>query len=175
MSGIGDVGGSSSCHSQLLTWLDGRNGSSFGSISWSGGTLDFTVSVGVGANGLRGMLPTHGPAGALLTGLTRNGNPIAYGTRTIKGIEYAFFPAGGGSYEASYGADSTPPVISSVAATSADGSATITWTTNEAADSKVDYGTAPGSLTQSATSGALVTAPASCSMGSRRERRSTSG
>jgi len=27
---------------QMLTWLDGRNGSSFGSIAWSGGTLNFT-------------------------------------------------------------------------------------------------------------------------------------
>ena len=42
---------------QLLQWLDGRNGSSFGSITWSGDTLHFTVAVGAGANGLRGHAP----------------------------------------------------------------------------------------------------------------------
>ena len=31
---------------QLLTWLDGRNSSSFGSISWSGNTLSFNVNAG---------------------------------------------------------------------------------------------------------------------------------
>ena len=28
---------------QMLTWLDGRNGSSFSAIAWSGNTLSFTV------------------------------------------------------------------------------------------------------------------------------------
>ena len=42
---------------QMLDWLDGRNGSSFGSLSWSGNTLSFTIDVGAGANGLRAMVP----------------------------------------------------------------------------------------------------------------------
>ena len=33
---------------QLLTWLDGRNGSSFGDLAWSNGVMSFSVSVGVG-------------------------------------------------------------------------------------------------------------------------------
>ena len=48
---------------QLLTWTDGRNGSSFSGISWSGSTLSFTVGIGVGATGLTAMLPTTGPGG----------------------------------------------------------------------------------------------------------------
>ena len=48
---------------QMLTWLDGRNASSFSGISWSGNTLTFTVNVGAGANGLTAMLPTAGPGG----------------------------------------------------------------------------------------------------------------
>jgi len=36
--------------------------------------------------------------------------------------------------------DTTPPVVSSVAADSTSTAATITWTTNELADSKVEYG-----------------------------------
>jgi hypothetical protein len=56
--------------------------------------------------------------------------------------------------------DATPPGLSAVAATPGSGgtTATITWTTTEAATSRVDYGTAPASLTLSATNGALVTA-----------------
>ena len=55
--------------------------------------------------------------------------------------------------------DTTPPVISAVSAAPGTGgtTATITWTTNEPATSRVDYGTAPDALTQNATNGALVT------------------
>ncbi len=54
--------------------------------------------------------------------------------------------------------DTTPPVISSVAATSVTSSgAVITWTTDEAADSEVDYGTAPGTYTDTASDATLVT------------------
>ena len=58
---------------QMLTWLDGRNGSSFGSIGWNGNTLTFTIAVGAGANGLRAMVPTSAAVGAL-TGITRDGD-----------------------------------------------------------------------------------------------------
>ncbi len=44
--------------------------------------------------------------------------------------------------------DQTPPVISSIdAAPNANGTATITWSTNELSDSRVDYGTSPSALT----------------------------
>ena len=39
---------------QLLEWLDGRNGSSFGAISWSGSTLAFTVALAPGRATCRG-------------------------------------------------------------------------------------------------------------------------
>ena len=38
---------------QMLTWLDGRNGSSFGSMRWSNNALSFRVTAGNGATGLR--------------------------------------------------------------------------------------------------------------------------
>ena len=47
---------------QMLAWLDGRNGSSYSELAWNANTLTFTVNVGTGANGLTGMVPTHGPA-----------------------------------------------------------------------------------------------------------------
>ena len=58
----------------------------------------------------------------------------------------------------SSGLDTTPPAISAVTATpGAGGTATITWTTDEAANSQVDYGTNSGSLTLTASSASLVT------------------
>jgi hypothetical protein len=143
---------------QMLTWLDGRNGSSFGSIAYAGDVLSFRVSVGAGATALRGMVPaTFG--GKAITGMTRNGSPITYTRETIKGVEYAFFPATSGDYTASYAPDTAPPAISAVTAVAAaDGTATVTWTTDEASDSRVDYGTSPTALTQNASDAAAVTA-----------------
>ena len=60
--------------------------------------------------------------------------------------------------DCSAGPDITPPVISAVVATP-DGSglsATVTWTTDEPANSLVEYGTSPGSLTSSESDGAFV-------------------
>ena len=53
--------------------------------------------------------------------------------------------------------DVTPPTISSVTATPGGGAtAVIGWNTDELANSRVDYGTSPGSLTLSASSASLV-------------------
>ena len=41
---------------QMLTWVDGRNGSSFGNLSWSGQTMSFSIAVG------QRRLPAHGHA-----------------------------------------------------------------------------------------------------------------
>jgi hypothetical protein len=92
---------------QMLTWLDGRNTSSFQGLSFSGGRLSFSVAQGAGATGLQGMLPASGPTGPLQA-LSRNGQPVAFATQTIKGITYATFPADAGAYVATYPA---PPVV----------------------------------------------------------------
>ena len=141
----------------MLTWLDGRNNSSFGSITWNANKLAFTIDHAVGANGLRAMVPTASAVG-LLTGVKRNGAAIAATTRTIKGREYAFFDAAPGSYEATYAVDDTAPAISNVAhSVSGDGTATITWDTNEPADSRVDFGTEPNSLTATVSKSTVLT------------------
>ncbi len=141
---------------QLLTWTDGRNASSFGSIGWNGNTLSFTISVGAGATGLRAMVPTSTPVGAL-TGITRDGTPITFTEQPVKGVEYAFFAANAGAYEATYAVDTTAPLVTDVAANAdGDGTATITWTTNEPATSRVDYGASPG-LGQTRTAPGMVT------------------
>jgi len=54
--------------------------------------------------------------------------------------------------------DVTPPTISAVTATpNSDGSAVVTWTTNEASDSRVDYGTTDATLGSNVTDATLVT------------------
>ena len=141
---------------QMLDWLDGRNSSSFGSISWSGNTLAFTVSVGAGANGLQAVVPATSTVGPI-TGITRNGSPVSYTTQTLKGVSYAMFGAAAGSYQVVYSVDSVPPAISALTAAPADTTATVTWTTNETATSRVDYGTSSGSLTSTASSAGLTT------------------
>ncbi|MBL7743632.1 MAG: DUF4082 domain-containing protein [Chitinophagaceae bacterium] len=92
---------------QMLTWLDGRNNSSFGSIAWVGNVLNFTITAASGSNNLRAMLPVNAGSG-ILTQISRAGSPISYTTATIKGIEYAFFDASiTGNYSATYGPTTT--------------------------------------------------------------------
>ena len=86
---------------QMLTWLDGRNGSSFQELKWNGHDLEFTVSVGAGGNGIRAMLPMRSGAGTV-DGIWFDDEPVAYVKRTVTGLEYAEFPAPPGRYKANY-------------------------------------------------------------------------
>ena len=141
---------------QMLNWLDGRNGSSFQSMTWNGSQLAFTVAVGAGANGLQTLVPNTFN-GSPISGITLNGTGVAYTVQPIKGVDYAVFTAQAGPYQVNYGADVAPPTISAIASSASTNSATITWTTNEASDSRVDYGTNSASLTSSSSNSALVT------------------
>jgi phosphodiesterase/alkaline phosphatase D-like protein len=103
------------------------------------------------------MVPMDAAPGRL-TGITRSGSPINFSTQTVKGVDYAFFPAQAGTYQVAYSVDTTPPAISNVVASpQPGGTATISWTTDEASNSRVDYGTSPGSLNLSVSDGATVT------------------
>lgn len=126
--------------SQMLDWLDGRNGSSFSNIAYTGGNLTFSVVTNSKARGLQGMLPKQGASGPL-SRITRDGQPVAHNTRTVKGMEYEVFDAAAGSYAATYATDTLAPDISAVSAVAdAEGRATVKWTTDEPATSSVDYG-----------------------------------
>jgi flagellar hook capping protein FlgD len=93
---------------QLLTWLDGRNSSTFEAVEFgTDGKLRFTVVPGAGANGLQAMIPIQGRSGEL-SALKRDGQPVGYDTQTIKGVEYAILPDAGGDYVASYPAPTAP-------------------------------------------------------------------
>lgn len=122
---------------QLLTWLDGRNGSAFESVAWSGSTLTFTIAPGSGATGLVAMVPYNSNSG-LLQQITANGTAVNYTTETIKGISYAVFPASSGTYVASYFHDAIPPTVLSTnpanGTTSVSAGASINATFSEAMD-----------------------------------------
>jgi hypothetical protein len=86
---------------QLLTWLDGRNSSSFGNPTWNGTQLSFSIAVGAGANNLYAMAPNQTPGGNL-SSLTINGTPVAFTVETIKGRSYAVFRATNGNAVLTY-------------------------------------------------------------------------
>jgi len=112
---------------QMLTWLDGRNGSSFKNLAWSGNALSFSVDIGAGARNLTVMLPTASAAG-LLSSIKLGGNAVSYRTDTIKGLEYAIFTADVGTYTATYGTSSgTAGTLSALATQKDAGAATGTW------------------------------------------------
>ena len=116
------------------------------------------MTAAAGATGLRGMVPATFGGKTLQTDDPRR-RAVTFTRETIKGVEYAFFAAANGAYTASYGADTSAPAITARAVTpAANGTATITWTTDEASDSRVDYGTSAASLTLNRTDGARVTA-----------------
>jgi hypothetical protein len=86
---------------QMLRWLDGRNGSSFGSLTWSGNVLGFNVTVASTARNIRAMLPTQ--VGAVsLASIAQGATTVPFTTQTIKGVSYAFFAVSTGAYQATY-------------------------------------------------------------------------
>jgi hypothetical protein len=118
---------------QLLTWLDGRDNSSFDNIDFSSGALTFSITKDAGANGLQAMLPVHGVDGDLQS-LTLNGQQVSTQSRTVKGVDYAVFTAqGGGTYRATY-PDNRPPqtTITQAPSSGTATSATFAFTSSEA-------------------------------------------
>ena len=95
--------------SQMLTWLDGRDQSSFSGLSFSGGRLSFAINQGAGARGLQAMLPIERPDRALLGAGPQRPARRRSASQTIKGIAYAMFDAAAGSYVATYPAPGGPP------------------------------------------------------------------
>ena len=86
---------------QMLTWLDGRNASSFRNLTWNNETLDFEIVASADAIGIQAMLPIISNQSQLVN-IMRNGSTVPSTKETIKGIEYAVFDAQPGSYSASY-------------------------------------------------------------------------
>jgi hypothetical protein len=120
---------------QMLTWLDGRNASSFGNFSFAGNTLNFSVSAAAGSNNLRGMLPFSSGTNAL-TQITRNGSPISFTVSIIKGIQYAFFDASvSANYSATW-AGSLPVSLFDLSAQSTGDRIKLNWSTASESNNK---------------------------------------
>jgi hypothetical protein len=116
---------------QMLDWLDGRNDSSFGDLSYDGTQLRFSVAPGAGARGLEAMIPVTAGTGDL-SQLTRNGTRVPVTRRTVKGVDYRVFDAATGSYVATYGpGDDTPPETTVGTATVAGDGASVSFASNE--------------------------------------------
>ncbi|WP_157268079.1 N,N-dimethylformamidase beta subunit family domain-containing protein [Azohydromonas aeria] len=122
---------------QLLTWVDARNASSFSGFSWNGSVLNFSLTRSANARGLQAMLPRRSTSGLLST-LTRGGTPVGLTVRSVKGVEYAFFPANPGTYAATYAADTTGPAVTTTTpaagATGVAADATVQARFNDALD-----------------------------------------
>jgi hypothetical protein len=132
---------------QMLAWLDARNASAFQSVTYSAGTLGFTIAPGTGSTGLTAMVPTVSADG-VLTSLTRGGSAVTYTAETIKGIEYAIFTAAAGAYTARY---SAPPAALAITALSSDATddarGRVMWTTDRPATTEIAWGDTPDALT----------------------------
>ena len=139
---------------QLLTWVDGRNASSFGGFAWDGYALSFTVTAAPGARGLQALLPAATASGPL-TGIRRNGVAVPFAFSTIKGVAYATFAADAGSYVAEYAIDTAAPVVSNQAAAAGQVDAIVTWSTSEPASTRVDYGASPTALTSTVSAAGI--------------------
>jgi uncharacterized protein DUF4082/Big-like domain-containing protein len=138
---------------QMLTWLDGRNGSSYSGIGWSGNDLSFTVNVGTGANGLTGMVPTLGPGGRTLSTLTRAGSAVSFTRTLIKGVEYAMFTAAPGAYLAGYGTSAAAPAVTATARAADPTTATVTLAGTIAGRTTIEYGTTAARLSAEVVDG----------------------
>ena len=126
---------------QALTWLDGRNSSSFTNFSWDGTTLNFTVTPGPGITGLQGMLPAVDSSNSAISSLARNGSAVTFTTQTIKGISYAFFPAAAGDYVATYSGTAPTPTPTPTPTYSLWDNSTVPAVPSQADPNPVEVGT----------------------------------
>jgi hypothetical protein len=67
---------------QMLTWLDGRNNSSFGSLAWSGNTLSFKITQATGARNLQAMLPMNRSTGTL-SSISLSGSAVTFALTVV--------------------------------------------------------------------------------------------
>src|SRR5262249_27334651 len=138
----------------LYRFSEARAKAGFDNLNWDGSHLGFTFHTPTAGQQLTLMVP-YTAGSKNLIGVKVDGSNVAYTIDTIKGRTYGLFTvtAANADVVASYGLDTTPPVLSAIDETDVDsGSATIEWNTDEAADSKVEYGTAPSPLNHSKTS-----------------------
>jgi hypothetical protein len=83
----------------------------------------------------------------VLTAINRGATPVTYQLMTIKGIQYALFPAVAGSHTATYGAPGGAPQMQALTTTvESDGTATVSFSTDQPSTSRIVFGTTPRQL-----------------------------
>jgi len=101
---------------QMLTWLDGRNGSTYRNLAWNGVVLTFDIEVGAGARGLQAMVPAQVNGYPVLS-VAAGHVAVVYREEIIKGTSYITFPATNATYRVTYdplpdtSITSAPPAI----------------------------------------------------------------
>ncbi len=146
----------------LLDFSLARNQAQVKNLQWDGNLLSFTFSAPRPDSRLTLMLPVRAGGHDLQT-IIAGGNQITFTKQTMKGYEYALFTAIDGAYQATYAADTIPPVVSSHSpASNATGialNANVTVTFSE----EMDPATIIGSTFRLRTDGASSDVPAAVS------------
>ncbi len=142
---------------EWLHFTENRYNSSFSGFNWANNQLSFSATVPGTQSGQSVVLPLQSGTNNLGS-VTLNGSAVSFTTQTLNGQSFAFvtLPGGTSAVVASYSTDTTPPVISQVSAAATGTQATITWTTNEAATSVVNYGTTPALGSSASTPGSTL-------------------
>ena len=118
------------------------------------------------------LLPTASASGAL-AGITLGGSPVGYTTQTIKGVQYAFFSAAAGTYQAQYGATTPTYTVSgsisgaggnAATVTLTSGSTTVATTTSTSGGAYSFTGIANGSYMVTPTNNGFAFTPASAAV-----------
>jgi hypothetical protein len=111
---------------QMLNWVDNRNETVFGQMTWLNSRLSFTVTTS--AHNLRAMVPANSADGSLID-VTENGISIPFTIQTIKGIPYGFFAASTNSYVAIYSSTALPVTLIDFTVTKQGDDALLNWST----------------------------------------------
>jgi hypothetical protein len=111
---------------QMLNWIDDRNGTVFGPMTWQNNRLSFTITTS--AHNLQAMVPVNSADGALID-VTENGTSIPFTIQTVKGIPYGFFAASNNNYVAIYSSIPLPITLLDFTATKQGDDALLNWTT----------------------------------------------
>jgi hypothetical protein len=96
---------------KLLDFEDARGNSYFSDISFnaSAGRLTLAIHTAAGAARIQAMIPLLDSAGGRATSITDGGKPVAFVIQSIKGIQYATFPAEDGAVIVQYAAPAPLP------------------------------------------------------------------
>ena len=120
---------------QMLTWLDSRNGTKFSNMTWDNVAKKLSFDLTTTAHNLQAMVPFNSADGSLIQ-VTENGTPLTFTTQTVKGIQYGFFPASSNSYVATYSSTALPITLLNFTVTKQGDNAQLNWSTSSEENNK---------------------------------------